>query len=1081
MNSLLNNLALYSISSTWFDLVLDMTLKTSLILFFAWTLVLIFKRASSSTRHLIWSLAIVSLFLLPLTSFLLPEWEISILSISQQKKQSIIIDFSSANYNELQTNKHEEILKNTNTPFKYASNILTKQSPVKAQEKSFVKDITLIIKDNIKNMHWSVWIFFLWLFGATFFAFRVLTGYIVLQKRKKCFVPINNNLLTNITLNNANLNQIKRSIQLFQSNEIMVPFTQGWINPKIILPNTATSWGKKRQLSVILHELAHIKRYDCFFNFIARIVSIIYWFNPLVWYAIRQIYRESEKSCDDFVLNSGTKSSEYAEYLVDSARSIFASKWVPRYEAAIAKKSFLEGRLVSIFDPAKQRKSLNFSAMLAMVFLAISFSLIIGSYKSIEKSVDYNDAKEKIRALYFLRDFEEGQYLGKDYLSHFPDSLELKTWYIMNRLGNHYHFAEQAFVIARKMIETNPNNPWGYFLIAEVNYQTSHARKRGDRNEALDSSKKALTLLPDNIDMMWMFARALHFNQKRDEALKFLDEAIIKVKNPSELLVLKATILKYQSGLPYGKINNPEKWEQAKTVYDQAYATDSKCVTAFFKRWEHNSAEEPIPILKKALQISPYSNELRMLYWMAITRLNELSQEKKFSIIEEDISTFLTERKSYPDALLKVYNIYGDHELAISEKREIYGNLILNKFPGSVAAEWVLTERCRNLGKLFRNAEDLKDKNGYKKYRKMLQKYVELPHHHHQLLFIEAYNNLLRLAQFDSTLNSKQLLKIIDGILKFPAHKIASTLSDMALLLADRTDEYDKAIKIAQKGIKTIKSNQEPLRPKNLTDKEWEKKLGWQLTPAYDALGWAYFKKGDFNDAIKNLLYAHDLHQENIINIFHLGQFYETQKDYQKAESFYVTGIKINSPGENPNEKALEQIYTNLHGSKNGFTDYQLKLDKADREKRKGDILASLSKEPKTFPAFELESLTSEKISSQYLKGKTIVINFWGIWCGWCTLEMSEFQQLYSKYENNSDVVILSINNDPNQDKVRKWMNEKEFTFNVLFDDGYVKKVGVQNFPATWFINKKGEIIFEKQGWTKELFEEFNWRIEALQ
>lgn len=46
--------------------------------------------------------------------------------------------------------------------------------------------------------------------------------------------------------------------------------------------------------------------------------------------------------------------------------------------------------------------------------------------------------------------------------------------------------------------------------------------------------------------------------------------------------------------------------------------------------------------------------------------------------------------------------------------------------------------------------------------------------------------------------------------------------------------------------------------------------------------------------------------------------------------------------------------------------------------------------------------------------------------------------------------------------------------------DGYVNKAGIQGFPTTWFLNREGQIAFLKLGWTKELEEEFGWRIEAL-
>ena len=94
--------------------------------------------------------------------------------------------------------------------------------------------------------------------------------------------------------------------------------------------------------------------------------------------------------------------------------------------------------------------------------------------------------------------------------------------------------------------------------------------------------------------------------------------------------------------------------------------------------------------------------------------------------------------------------------------------------------------------------------------------------------------------------------------------------------------------------------------------------------------------------------------------------------------------------------------------------------------------------------------------------------------------EMPEFQNLYEHYKDDPDVEILTINNDLNPESVPPWMEKKGYTFPVLLDDGYVNKAGIQGFPTTWFLNREGQIAFLKLGWTKELEEEFSWRIEAL-
>jgi len=66
-------------SRAWFEFILDMTVKSIFILGVAFIILLIGKRVSFITRHLVLNLAIVSILLIPLFSYILPKWEISLL------------------------------------------------------------------------------------------------------------------------------------------------------------------------------------------------------------------------------------------------------------------------------------------------------------------------------------------------------------------------------------------------------------------------------------------------------------------------------------------------------------------------------------------------------------------------------------------------------------------------------------------------------------------------------------------------------------------------------------------------------------------------------------------------------------------------------------------------------------------------------------------------------------------------------------------------------------------------------------------------------------------------------------------
>jgi len=98
---------------------------------------------------------------------------------------------------------------------------------------------------------------------------------------------------------------------------ISVPVVVGVVKPAILLPATIATQLTPEQLeAVLLHELAHIRRYDHLFLLVQRSIEAVLFFHPAVWLVSRIVSRERENCCDDFVLRHGSKPDCYAESLV---------------------------------------------------------------------------------------------------------------------------------------------------------------------------------------------------------------------------------------------------------------------------------------------------------------------------------------------------------------------------------------------------------------------------------------------------------------------------------------------------------------------------------------------------------------------------------------------------------------------------------------------------------------------------------------------------------------------------------------------------------------------------------------------
>ncbi|HEX9650806.1 MAG TPA: M56 family metallopeptidase [Cyclobacteriaceae bacterium] len=189
------------------------------------------------------------------------------------------------------------------------------------------KDFSLLIPETTTKI--SVWysvveflnqqaplIFVLWVGGITFLTMRFLGGIYqvhVLKTQKILPVDYELDLLFNRLLERLNFS---RRVRIFLSEKVNLPVAAGFLKPVVLIPIGFVNGLTQQQVeSVLLHELAHIKRNDYLLNLLQSIVDIIFFFNPFTWLISRNIRMEREQACDDFALKY-THKIEYARALI---------------------------------------------------------------------------------------------------------------------------------------------------------------------------------------------------------------------------------------------------------------------------------------------------------------------------------------------------------------------------------------------------------------------------------------------------------------------------------------------------------------------------------------------------------------------------------------------------------------------------------------------------------------------------------------------------------------------------------------------------------------------------------------------
>jgi len=138
------------------------------------------------------------------------------------------------------------------------------------------------------------------------------------------------------------------------SREQTMPMAVGVWRPAVVMPAVAESWPEDRRRAVMLHELAHVARHDCFTQLLAELACALYWPHPGVWWMARRQRVERELACDDRVLAAGTSPRDYASHLLEVAYAVGGGR-APALAVAMARRRQLEGRLLAVLDAARNR------------------------------------------------------------------------------------------------------------------------------------------------------------------------------------------------------------------------------------------------------------------------------------------------------------------------------------------------------------------------------------------------------------------------------------------------------------------------------------------------------------------------------------------------------------------------------------------------------------------------------------------------------------------------------------------------------------------------------------------------------
>ena len=183
---------------------------------------------------------------------------------------------------------------------------------------------------------------------------------------------------------------IRRSVTLSVSDKIGSPTQVGLLKPVVVLPTPIVE--SRGQLeSILIHELIHVKRWDCLYRLLAMVGMAFYWFNPLFHRVKHLLFEVQEQACDDWTVTTTGNSESYADTLLNVATQLRPRPAIALGMDMARSPQIMDrvNRIITLGGHVSPRVGRISALVMAVVF--IGGATTIGSLTTAK--VDHNDQK----------------------------------------------------------------------------------------------------------------------------------------------------------------------------------------------------------------------------------------------------------------------------------------------------------------------------------------------------------------------------------------------------------------------------------------------------------------------------------------------------------------------------------------------------------------------------------------------------------------------------------------------------------------------------------------------------------------
>ena len=279
---------------------------------------------------------------------------------------------------------------------------------------NWMNDFTLSVNSEAPSIAGYI-LLEIWIVGILAMIILVIKSSLRLRNLEKSALPLQNKEVRRLYHHCLEEMGIHRDIPVYSTAFLRSPIIVGLLKPGIYLPiHLISDYNESDMRYMLLHELQHYKHKDAVASYLMNLAGVIYWFNPLVWYALKEMRNDREVACDTSVLKMLEEDAyeDYGNTLINFAEKISLTPF-PFAAGLGGNMKQMKRRIINIASYEKPTFTKRLKGMTAFVLTAVlllGFAPFISTYAADENYFQWDSSSENVsyvdRSTYF------GEYEG---------------------------------------------------------------------------------------------------------------------------------------------------------------------------------------------------------------------------------------------------------------------------------------------------------------------------------------------------------------------------------------------------------------------------------------------------------------------------------------------------------------------------------------------------------------------------------------------------------------------------------------------------------------------------------------------